>query len=68
MSATWAYGPKPVTEGGYKTLAVTFGGAGLAAGQTFAFRLDADPASIEGPPPGPNEAGGISGFEHSAPP
>ena len=64
VSATWAYGPNPVTEGGYKTLAVTFGGAGLAAGQTFAFRLDADPASIEGPAPGPNESGGISGFEH----
>ena len=64
VSATWAYGPNPVTEGGYKTLAVTFGGAGLAAGQTFAFRLDADPASIEGPSPGPNESGSISGFEH----
>ena len=64
VSATWAYGPNPVTEGGYKALAVTFGGAGLAAGQTFAFRLDADPASIEGPAPGPNESGGISGFEH----
>ncbi|CAN7752285.1 malectin domain-containing carbohydrate-binding protein [Variovorax sp. LjRoot84] len=64
VSATWAYGPNPVTEGGYKTLVVTFGGAGLAAGQTFAFRLDADPASIEGPAPGPNESGSISGFEH----
>jgi hypothetical protein len=64
VSATWAYGPNPVTEGGYSTLAVTFGGAGLAAGQTFAFRLDADPASIEGPAPGPNESGSISGFEH----
>ena len=64
VSATWAYGPNPVTEGGYKTLVVTFGGAGLAAGQTFAFRLDADPASIEGPSPGPNESGSISGFEH----
>ena len=64
VSATWTYGPNPVTEGGYKTLAVTFGGAGLAAGQTFAFRLDADPASIEGPSPGPNESGSISGFEH----
>ncbi|HZX82003.1 MAG TPA: hypothetical protein VFF19_00465, partial [Reyranella sp.] len=64
VSATWTYGPNPVTEGGYKTLTVTFGGAGLAAGQTFAFRLDADPASIEGPSPGPNESGSISGFEH----
>ncbi|WP_170303436.1 hypothetical protein, partial [Reyranella soli] len=64
VSATWAYGPNPVTEGGYKTLTVTFDGAGLAAGQTFAFRLDADPASIEGPSPGPNESGSISGFEH----
>ena len=64
VSATWAYGPNPVTEGGYKTLAVTFGGAGLAPGQTFAFRLDADPASIEGPAPDPNGSGGISGFEH----
>jgi hypothetical protein len=64
VSATWSYGPNPVTEGGYKTLTVTFGGAGLAAGQTFAFRLDADPASIEGPSPGPNESGSISGFEH----
>ncbi len=64
VSASWLYGPTPVTEGGYKTLAVTFGGDGLAAGQTFAFRLDADPASIDGPSPGPNEAGSISGFEH----
>src|SRR5688500_5451406 len=29
VSATWSYGPNPVTEGGYKSLAVTFGGAGL---------------------------------------
>ena len=64
VGATWSYGPNPVTEGGYKTLTVTFDGAGLAAGQTFAFRLDADPASIEGPSPGPNESGSISGFEH----
>ena len=62
VPATWTYGP--VTEGGYKTLQVTFGSGGLAAGQTFGFRLDADPASIEGPSPGPNEAGSISGFEH----
>ncbi|MGD9886273.1 MAG: hypothetical protein AB7U95_39895, partial [Reyranella sp.] len=64
VGATWAYGPNPVTEGGYKTLDVTFGGAGLAPGQTYHFRLDADPASISGPSPGPNEAGSISGFEH----
>ncbi|MFZ5779479.1 MAG: Calx-beta domain-containing protein, partial [Pseudomonadota bacterium] len=64
VSATWAYGPNPVTDGGYKTLLVTFGDAGLTAGETFAFRLDADPASIEGPSPGPNESGSISGFEH----
>ncbi|MBX3503219.1 MAG: hypothetical protein KF889_27565 [Alphaproteobacteria bacterium] len=64
ISASWSYGPTPVTEGGYKTLTVTFDGSGLAPGQTFSFRLDADPASIEGPAPGPNEAGSISGFEH----
>jgi hypothetical protein len=64
VGATWTFGPSPVTEGGYKTLTLTFNGAGLGPGQSFSFRLDADPASIEGPAPGPNEAGSISGFEH----
>ncbi|OFX04777.1 MAG: hypothetical protein A3D94_02755 [Alphaproteobacteria bacterium RIFCSPHIGHO2_12_FULL_66_14] len=64
VPATWSFGPSEVTEGGYKTLSVNFGSGGLAASQTFGFRIDADPASIDGPSPGPNEAGSISGFEH----
>src|SRR5262249_4470062 len=46
-----------------KTLTVNLAGTGLAPGQTFSFRVDVDPASINGPSPGPNAAGSISGFE-----
>ena len=63
VTATRVFGPTVVTEGGYKTLTVNLGGAGLAAGQTFSFAVDVDPASITGSSPGPNEAGSISGFE-----
>src|SRR5262249_51446364 len=63
VTATHVFGPAMVTEGGYKTLTVHLDGAGLAPGQTFSFRVDVDPASINGPSPGPNEAGSISGFE-----
>ncbi len=65
VAASWAYGPVVVTEGGYTTLTVELGGGGLAFGQTLSFRVDVDPASIEGPAPGPNEAGSISGFEQT---
>jgi hypothetical protein len=64
VGATAVFGPTVVTEGGYKTLTVNLDGSGLAAGQTFSFKVDVDPASINGPAPGPNEAGSISGFEH----
>ena len=65
VTATWAFGPTVITEGGYKTLSVTLDGAGLEPGQTFSFRVDVDPASIDGPNSSdPNHPGSVSGFEH----
>ena len=49
-------------DGGYDVLNATF--TDFGAGKTFTFSTDIDPTSIKGAaPPGPNEAGSVSGLE-----